>query len=59
MSASSFRYTAARLPRRDDEPLRLVRDRVSAAASLLDDKVLDASVEHNQIAFTIADQVEE
>jgi iron-sulfur cluster assembly protein len=29
------------------------------AASLLDDKVLDASVEQNQVAFTIADQVEE
>ena len=29
------------------------------AASLLDDKVLDASVEQDQVAFTIADQVEE
>jgi hypothetical protein len=29
------------------------------AAALLDDKVLDASVEHNQVAFTIADNVEE
>jgi iron-sulfur cluster assembly protein len=29
------------------------------AASLLDDKVLDATVEQNQVAFTIADQVEE
>jgi hypothetical protein len=29
------------------------------AATLLDDKVLDASVEHNQVAFTIADQREE
>jgi iron-sulfur cluster assembly protein len=28
------------------------------AASLLDDKVLDASVEQDQVAFTIADQVE-
>jgi hypothetical protein len=26
------------------------------AASLLDDKVLDATVEQNKIAFTIADQ---
>lgn len=29
------------------------------AASLLDDKVLDASLEQNQVAFTIADQIEE
>jgi Fe-S cluster assembly iron-binding protein IscA len=29
------------------------------AASLLDDKVLDASVEQNQVAFTITDPVEE
>ena len=29
------------------------------AASLLDDKVLDASVEQHQVAFTIADQTEE
>ena len=29
------------------------------AASLLDEKVLDANVEQDQVAFTIADQVEE
>jgi hypothetical protein len=29
------------------------------AASLLGDKVLDASIEENQVAFTIVDQVEE
>ncbi len=29
------------------------------AASLLDEKILDASVEQDQVAFTIADQVEE
>jgi hypothetical protein len=28
------------------------------AASLLDDKVLDASIEHNRVAFTIAEQAE-
>jgi len=27
------------------------------AASLLDDKVLDARVEQDQVAFTIADQI--
>jgi len=29
------------------------------AASLLDDKILDASVEQNEVEFTIADQFEE
>jgi hypothetical protein len=29
------------------------------AAALLDDKVLDARVEQNQVAFRIADQIEE
>jgi Fe-S cluster assembly iron-binding protein IscA len=29
------------------------------AASFLDDKVLDASVEQDQVAFTITDQIEE
>jgi hypothetical protein len=29
------------------------------AASLLDDKVLDGNVEQNQVAFSIADQIEE
>ena len=29
------------------------------AASLLDDKVLDASVEQDQVALTIAEQIEE
>ena len=29
------------------------------AASLLEDKILDASIEPNQVAFTIADQGEE
>jgi Fe-S cluster assembly iron-binding protein IscA len=31
----------------------------SGAASLLDDKVLDASVEGNQVEFTLADQIEQ
>ena len=50
------------LPSEDDEVLEEQGARVflePEAASLLDDKVLDASVEQNQIAFTIADQVEE
>jgi hypothetical protein len=29
------------------------------AASLLDDKVLDATVEHNRVAFTISDHGDE
>jgi Fe-S cluster assembly iron-binding protein IscA len=50
------------LPSEDDEVLEEQGARVflePEAASLLDDKVLDASVEQNQVAFTIADQVEE
>ena len=50
------------LPAEDDEVIEEQGARVfleSEAASLLDDKVLDASVEQNQVAFTIADQIEE
>jgi iron-sulfur cluster assembly protein len=50
------------LPAEDDEVIEEQEARVflePEAASLLDDKVLDASVEHNQVAFTIADSVED
>ncbi|MGH3134690.1 MAG: iron-sulfur cluster biosynthesis family protein [Gaiellaceae bacterium] len=50
------------LPAEDDEVIEEQGVRVflePEAASLLDDKVLDASVEQNQVAFTIADQIEE
>jgi iron-sulfur cluster assembly protein len=50
------------LPAEDDEVIEEQGVRVfleQEAASLLGDKVLDATVEQNQVAFTIADQVEE
>jgi iron-sulfur cluster assembly protein len=50
------------LPAEDDEVIEEQGARVflePGAASLLDDKVLDASVEQNQVAFTIANQSEE
>jgi iron-sulfur cluster assembly protein len=49
------------VPAEDDEVIEEQGVRVflePEAASLLDDKVLDATVEQNQVAFTIADQVE-
>ncbi|HYY63754.1 MAG TPA: iron-sulfur cluster biosynthesis family protein [Gaiellaceae bacterium] len=49
------------LPAEDDEVIEEQGARVflePEAASLLDDKILDASVEQNQIAFAISDQVE-
>jgi Fe-S cluster assembly iron-binding protein IscA len=50
------------LPAEDDEVIEEQGARVflePKAASLLDDKVLDATIDRNQVAFTIADQVEE
>jgi Fe-S cluster assembly iron-binding protein IscA len=47
------------LPGEDDEVIEEQGARVFLdpdAASLLDDKILDASIEPNQVAFTIADQ---
>ena len=59
---ANFQLSFVPLPAEDDEVIEEQGARVflePEAASLLDDKVLDASVEHNQVAFTIADQVEE
>jgi iron-sulfur cluster assembly protein len=59
---ANFQLSVASLPAEDDEVIEEQGARVflePEAASLLDDMVLDASVEHNQVAFTIADQVEE
>ena len=56
-----FRLSVVRLPAEDDEVIEEHGARVfveAEAASLLDDKVLDASVDQNQVAFTIADQPE-
>jgi iron-sulfur cluster assembly protein len=50
------------VPAEDDEVIEEQGARVFLepdAASLLGDKALDASVKENQVAFTIADQVEE
>ena len=58
----NLQLSVALLPGEDDEVIEEQGARVflePEAASLLDDKVLDASVEHNQVAFTIAEQVEE
>ena len=57
-----FHLDVVPLPAEDDEVIEEQGARVflePEAASLLDDKVLDASVEQNQVAFTIADQIEE
>jgi Fe-S cluster assembly iron-binding protein IscA len=59
---ANFQLSVVPLPAEDDEVIeeqgaRLFLD--PEAASLLEGKVLDASVEQNQVAFTLADQVEE
>jgi Fe-S cluster assembly iron-binding protein IscA len=59
---ANFHLTVVPLPAEDDEVIDEHGARVflePEAASLLDEKVLDASVEQDQVAFTIADQVEE
>ena len=59
---ATFHLTVVPLPAEEDEVIDEQGARVflePEAASLLDEKVLDASVEQDQVAFTIADQVEE
>jgi Fe-S cluster assembly iron-binding protein IscA len=59
---ANFHLSVAQLPAEDDEVVEEEGARVflePEAASLLDDKVLDANVEQNRVAFTIADQGEE
>ena len=59
---TNLQLSVVTLPAEDDEVIEEQGVRVfleQEAASLLDDKVLDATVEQNQVAFTIADQVEE
>jgi iron-sulfur cluster assembly protein len=59
---ANFHLSVVALPAEDDEVIDEHGARVflePEAASLLDEKVLDASVEQDQVAFTIADQVEE
>ena len=59
---ANFQLSVVPLPAEDDEVIEEQGARVflePEAASLLDDKVLDASVEQDRVAFRIADQVEE
>ena len=59
---ANFHLSVVPLPAEDDEVIEEQGVRVflePEAASLLDEKVLDASVEQDQIAFTLADQIEE
>jgi Fe-S cluster assembly iron-binding protein IscA len=58
---ANFQLSVVPLPAEDDEVIDEQGARLflaPEAASLLDDKVLDADVEQNQVAFTIADQIE-
>jgi iron-sulfur cluster assembly protein len=58
---ANFGLSVVPLPAEDDEVIEEqgVRVFLEPEAASLDDKVLDASVEQNQVAFTIADQIEE
>jgi iron-sulfur cluster assembly protein len=56
---ANFQLSVVALPAEDDEVIeeqgaRVFLDR--EAAALLEDKVLDAGVEANEVAFTITDQ---
>jgi Fe-S cluster assembly iron-binding protein IscA len=56
-----LQLSVAAMPGEDDEVVETQGARVFLepnAASLLDDKVLDASVEHDEVSFTIVDQPE-
>jgi Fe-S cluster assembly iron-binding protein IscA len=61
-AGANLRLSVVALPAEDDEVVEEHGARVflePAAAALLDEKVLDARVEQNQVAFMIADQSEE
>jgi Fe-S cluster assembly iron-binding protein IscA len=56
---ANFKLSVVALPGEDDQVVEEQGARVflePQAASLLDDKVLDASVDQSQVAFTIVDQ---
>jgi iron-sulfur cluster assembly protein len=62
VTEANFQLSVVPLPAEDDQVIEEQGARVflePEAAALLEDKILDASVEQNQITFTIADQVEE
>jgi iron-sulfur cluster assembly protein len=55
----NFKLSVVPVPAEDDEVIEEQGARIFLepdAASLLDDKVLDAKLEQNNVAFTIADQ---
>jgi iron-sulfur cluster assembly protein len=59
---ANFQLSVTQLPAEDDEVVEEEGARIflePRAASLLDDKVLDASVDENNVAFTITDRGEE
>jgi iron-sulfur cluster assembly protein len=59
---TNLQLSVVALPAEDDEVIEEQGVRLflePEAAALLDDKVLDASIDQNQVEFTIADQVEE
>jgi iron-sulfur cluster assembly protein len=59
---ANFQLSVVALPAEDDEVIDEQGARIflePEAASLLDHKVLDASVEQDQVAFKIAEQIEE
>ena len=59
---ANFQLSVVPLPAEDDEVIDEQGARVflePEAATLLDDKVLDADLEQDRVAFTIADQIEE
>ena len=54
-----FKLRVVPLPAEDDAVIEEQGARVfveAEAATLLEDKVLDANVDHNQVAFTVIDQ---
>ena len=58
---ASLKLRVVPLPAEDDEVIEEHGARVfveAEAASLLDDKLLDATVDHNQVAFVLLDQPE-
>jgi iron-sulfur cluster assembly protein len=62
VTRANFHLSVVPLPAEDDEVIDEQGARVflePEAASLLEEKVLDANPEEDQVAFTIADQVEE
>jgi iron-sulfur cluster assembly protein len=59
---TNLQLSVVQLPAEDDQIIEEQGARIflePEAAALLDDKVLDASVEQGQVAFTLAEQSEE